>query len=145
MRLITYGCGNCFDLGKFEKIRNRDHVKPSGGLWASPMGSGYGWFEWCSDEQYGDLSTSFEFSILGNILTIGSFGDLALLQWRVPELGDQVVLSSLTFPDYEAMYRSGVDAIHLTVIGQRETRLTNPNLYGWDCECVLVMSPDIVT
>jgi hypothetical protein len=35
-----------------------------------------------------------------------------------------------------------VDAIHLTERGEHETRLSQPySLYGWDCECVLIMNP----
>ena len=48
-------------------------------------------------------------------------------------------------PDYEAMITDGVDAIYLTERGQRETSYSVPaNLYGYDCESVLVMNPDCI-
>ena len=49
------------------------------------------------------------------------------------------------YPDFEKMVKMGYDAIYLTDKGQMETRFTMPDLYGWDCECVLVMNPDCVT
>ena len=37
------------------------------------------------------------------------------------------------------------DAIFLTEKGQRETRFTHPkNLYGWDCESVLILNSNII-
>ena len=39
------------------------------------------------------------------------------------------------------MVNLGYDAIFLTEKGQHETRFSEPSLYGWDCECVLVMNP----
>ena len=46
--------------------------------------------------------------------------------------------------DFEAMAKD-YDVIKLTDEGQWKTRLTNPSLYGWDCECILIMNPDVVT
>lgn len=51
--------------------------------------------------------------------------------------------SDIYYPDFEAMIRSGIDAIWLTPKGERETRFSHPkNLYGWDCESVLIMNPN---
>jgi len=43
--------------------------------------------------------------------------------------------------DFLAIAKSGIDALWLTVRGERATRYTTPGLYGWDCECVLIMNP----
>jgi len=46
----------------------------------------------------------------------------------------------MTFPDYEEC-ATRYDAIHLTDRGQWATRMTHPkNLYGWDCESVLILN-----
>ena len=47
--------------------------------------------------------------------------------------------------DFEKMLSDGIDAIYLTEKGEQETRFESPGLYGWDCECVLVMNPDCIT
>lgn len=43
--------------------------------------------------------------------------------------------------DFKTMVQKGIDAIYLTEKGQWKTRLTFPrNLYGWDCETVLILN-----
>lgn len=139
MRLIHYGASK-YDPAKFRPIKN-EWVKPSGGLWASPVGSECGWESWCQAEQFrvNSLKESFEFEIRGRIFTIDCEDDLSRMPWRRKE--------STPFmfrPDFEAMAEE-YDAIHLTSEGQWRTRHSHPrNLYGWDCECVLVMNPAII-
>jgi hypothetical protein len=135
MRLISYGLGE-YDTGKFRPVRNNNFVKPAGGLWASPVKARFGWRKWCQDESFGDLSSSFEFSIEGRVMVIDSLSDASQMPWLVSHGG------SLTVPDFEKMVSQGVDAVYLTRRGELETRYSRPyNLYGWDCECVLVMNP----
>jgi len=133
LRLVTYGLGEAYDPEKFAPIKNRLHTKPFGGLWASPVDSAYGWREWCEAENWGDLSTRFETEYTGRTLVIDSAEDLAKVIW-------QDVKSWRGCPDYEAMQARGVDAIYLTERGEHETRFTEPGLYGYDCECVIVMN-----
>jgi hypothetical protein len=51
--------------------------------------------------------------------------------------------SRIRWPDFERLLEDGIEGVYLTERGQEETRfgLDNPwcDLYGWDCECVLVM------
>ena len=136
LKLITYGCGEKFSRRKFKSIRNRLHNKPEGGLWASPVDAEYGWREWCEAESWGNLSHSFTFEFEGNAYVIDSLKDAAAMPWR-EEYG-------FKFPDFEEMVRRGYDAIYLTERGQIATRFSKPSLYGWDCECVLVMNPDCI-
>ena len=131
--LVTYGLGNVLRPELIKTIGNRNFVKPKGGLWASPVASAYGWKEWCEAEQFGDLSTHFEFRFTGKTLTIDSEFDLLAVPWQ--GYG----------PDFEAMAASGIDAVYLTEAGQDATRFSDPGLYGWDCECVLVMNRGCVT
>lgn len=138
LHLITYGCGDRFDPAKFSPIKNREFVKPAGGPWASPVNSKYGWRAWCEDANYGDLSQHFEFYFCGNVFVIDGVSDAARMPWYKPAwaLGDNGAC-----PDFEKLMLRRYDAIWLTVKGERETRFGQPSLYGWDCECVLIMNP----
>ena len=136
LNLITYGMGD-IKPEMVDPIQNRCFIKPDGGLWASPVGSKYGWKEWCLEENFDPnrIESSFTFQYEGNILVIDSEGDLNKLTWEA--------LSPVCSPDFEQMLNDGVDAIWLTEKGQWETRLTHPkNLYGWDYERVLIMNPN---
>lgn len=135
--LICYGCGNKYEPSKFEPIRNRNHIKPAGGLWTSPIDSKWGWKDWCKAEGFGDvgnLSTYFHVQFTGKVLTINSLKDAVRLPWI------EIIKDYLKCPDYETI-STVCDAIHLTVEGQNATRFSQPSLYGWDCETVLIMNP----
>jgi len=136
IKLITYGLGNTLDVGRIKPIVNRDS-KPVAGLWASPTKSNYGWREFCLREDYGDLSTSFVFSVTGNILKIDSKDDLEKIEWYCKW--------GYYFPDFELM-QNEVDAIWLTITGLFETKnlLNKYVLYGWDCESVLIMNKNVI-
>ena len=133
LRLVTYGLGDTFDPLKFEPVKNRQHTKPRGGLWGSPVDCSYGWREWCEAESWGDLSSRFETEYTGRTLVIASLADLENVIWQDEKTWRWC-------PDYEAMQRDGIDAIYLTERGEHETRYSEPGLYGYDCECVLVMN-----
>jgi hypothetical protein len=140
MKLRTYGCGKKFDSSKFNLIENQDFFnKPEGGLWASPVSSKYGWREWCNAENFktSTLKTFFNFKIKGKILIINYHRDLEKLTWRQ-------VHNSILVIDFKEVSKTW-DAIFLTEKGQREVRLTHPkNLYGWDCESVLILNSNII-
>jgi hypothetical protein len=133
--LIHYGADKYLPE-KFLPICDAEWVKPKGGLWTSPVNSEYGWREWCEAESFnlGSLKKSFRVKFSGRVMTIDSVRDMEQLPWCEPTPG-------WNFPLWEAVEFCGVDAIHLTVKGQNETRFSRPhNLYGWDCETVLVMN-----
>lgn len=147
MRLITYGCGNAFDNSLWRPITNQLYnIKPKGGLWASPVNCNYGWKDWCEVEEFGDLSSWFEFNYSGLTLIIDSLEDSAQMP-IIPDKNnlDAVLLSRSL--DFEKMLKTGIDAIYLTEKGQNETRFAvglKGCLYGWDCESVLIMNKDCV-
>ena len=134
---IVYGNGNKFHIEKFVPVKNFRFVKPKGGLWASPVNSRYGWKEWCADNDFGYFDTKFEFTYSGNTLVVESESDLIGL----PVDPDMRLLGFLNF---EELARSGIDAIFLTEEGEHATRFSEPGLYGWDCESILVMNPHCV-
>ena len=136
--LIPYGLGNHLDISKIRPINNQDYRnKPSGGLWSSPINSNFGWKDWCECEQFqlDRLETHFTFSFNGNVLTINSPGDLYQMPWIATNEP-----FFIQYPDFEKLAKS-FDAIWLTDLGQDSTRFSKPNLYGWDCESVLIMNP----
>jgi hypothetical protein len=136
--LVCYGCGNEFDLSKFESVKNRNHVKPSGGLWTSPIDSEWGWKDWCKSNEWGDLSSSFRLRFTGRVYVIDSMDAAKQLPWRKPSWSSHVA-----WPDYESIV--GIDAIYMTLEGEEATRYDEPSLYGWDCETVWIMNPICVS
>ncbi len=133
INLITYGLGNTLDVSKIQPIRNW-YTKPTGGLWASPIDSEYGWVDWGRDNEFGKFDSQFTFRIFGNIFVIDGLNDLRKMSFVSESY-------RLKYPDYEELVSRGYDAIHLTVKGQDATRFSKPDLYGWDCESVLIMNP----
>ena len=140
MRLVHYGSEK-FDPQKFKPIKDvPSRSKPSGGLWASPVHCNYGWKEWRDDEGFEDNSKSFYFDFVGRIFTIDGMKDALKLPWKKDRYG-------LFFIELTQWLKNGYkyDAIHLTQKGELETRLAYPiSLYGWDCECVLILNPKAI-
>lgn len=138
MQLRHYG-SNKFDRAKFAPIKDREFVKPHGGLWTSPVGSTEGWKEWCEAENFSlaDLTKSFEVDFKGRVLAINTTADLDALEWK-----SAAPMLHYSWPRFEPLLAQGYDAIHLTGRGQWATRLSFPrSFYGWDCETVLVLNP----
>ena len=120
-------------------------VKPKGGIYASPMNCKESWAAWCRTENFG-LSPHKVYLLvdISKAITIDQVSDLGKLAWtKLPRSwGLQEI------PDYETMRDSGVEVIYLTAAGQWATRFADidsgmvlgHNLYGWDCECLLIMS-----
>ena len=133
MELIHYG-SSVYKEELFEDIKNENWVKPRGGLWSSPVDSKWGWKDWCEAEQFRecDEENSFRFKLSSaKIATIDNLKDLIYLPFQ--ENG--------RYLDYETIALN-YDAIYLTENGEKETRYTTGwvNLYGWDCETVLVLN-----
>jgi hypothetical protein len=144
LNLITYGCGYSFDIGKFNTIKNESRYsnKPTGGLWASPINSKYGWRQWGKENDFGDFSSTFRVSYKGKTIIVDSVDDLSYLTRRKDVSPDSRRFISYLNADFEHLASEGIDAIYLTQKGEKETRFTNPGLYGWDCESVIIMNPE---
>ena len=145
LTVIHYG-NNLYDKNRFLPIENRNWVKPTGGLWTSPVNSKYGWKDWCHSEQFRICkeSKSFKLKFFDNakIIIINSLKDLNVLP-TIPQDSFFKDLKQQENINYEELVNNGIDAIWLTNKGQWDTRLTFPrNLYGWDCETVLIMNPN---
>lgn len=139
---ITYG-SNKFDKSKFDSIKNRNFVKPHGGLWSSPINSEWGWKDWCINNGFREekLSNWFKFRLRKDsiILIIDNLNDLKELY----EIEKVITSYGDIFPDFEKLSKS-FDGILLTDIGESATRFTHPGLYGWDCESLLVFNPEVI-
>ena len=136
---IHYG-HKYFMQRNFREIRNRQWVKPTGGLWASDVNAPYGWKQWCENENFCDCQeeNAFRFQLAAgaNVLHIRRKEDLNDLPKEKSEYS-----GSMKFLDFEAIRKSGIDAIELHL--SEDYRLYW-DLYGWDCDCILIMNPDIV-
>ena len=145
---ITCGCGNKFDPLRFRPIKNRpEFCKPSGGLWSSPVNSTYGWRDWCKSEDFhrGEPGTEFKFHLKegSRVYKIDNVYDLI----SVPYKTQRRYIRDGKMIDFEGMAKE-YDAILLTVNGEHETRYSDRefgmDLYGWDCETLLVLRPECI-
>lgn len=148
-RYIHYGHDR-FIPEHFTPIRNRQYFsKPFGGLWASPVDAEYGWKDWCEAENFRecreDNSFTFTLAPVARVLYVAGRSDLKGL----PRTGDmESILGgmydvdnpySLVSLDFERLRNDGWDAVEVTDINRLYWAL-----YGWDCDSILVMNPDII-
>jgi hypothetical protein len=152
MTMVYRHCGcKSFDARKFKAVKNEQFFfcKPVGGLWASPVreDGSTGWEEWCRSEDFHVklLQRHFDFSLSSSVrlVTINALSDLQTLMERYAQTPDVRFPLSCLVLDFEKM-SADYDAIELTDNGQCETRFSKPNLYGWDCESLLVLNPAVV-
>ena len=146
-KYIHYGA-DTFDKTKFTNIVNVDHdwAKPkSGGLWASRIDAEYGWVDWCRDNEFkwSDFTKSFTFQLskTAKVCHLYSIKDLDLLPQRKP-----IVISSYYLIDYEKASEK-YDAIELHLSEEHPDDYVKSlyfKLYGWDCDSILILNPDII-
>lgn len=135
------------------EIKNSDELywcKPHGGLWCSPVGCSFGWEDCSAGEQFiQEEMTKIELKLEGEFIIIDTYEDLNKLPWN--RIKNYMSLN-IEFIDFEKIVKDGVDAIYLTEKGEGQTRLPYRldlpglvgrnfrNLYGWDCESVLILN-----
>lgn len=137
---IHYG-SNKFDKMQISPIHNQQFFsKPYGGFWASPEICEWSWKHWCESEGFHleRLEQSFKFILNENsrILEIHNAEDLLDL----PHTREGYASSWVKFLDFEALAKK-YDAIELFL---SEDRRLYDRLYGWDCDSILIMNPEIV-
>ena len=145
MKYIHYGQSS-FDRNRFVPIRNIDfYVKPHGGLWASPVDTKWGWKDWCESENFHTdrLGESFTFTLSADakVAHIYDVGYLDSLPGK--SIGGFCAI------DFEELVKCGYDAVELHL----SEELPDSHgfldglywkLYGWDCDSILIMNPDVV-
>lgn len=148
---IHYGCKE-FDINKFRPIKNEPYFsKPCGGFWASPVEAEQSWKEWCisNDFRECDESNSFKFILTegSNVLHLYSAKDLEDLP-KLKSREDDYIRKD--FLDFEKLISLGYDAVELhlseEIIDEDSTFMDGLywKLYGWDCDSILIMNPNIV-
>lgn len=148
-KYIHYGHEK-FDRNLFVTVRNGTGLnKPVGGLWASPVDAERSWFNWCKNNEFviGRLRTSFEFELSqkARVLTLtpDNVWDLpedekSFFIRRPPEKRDW--LSMVEGIDFEALTRE-YDVLECSLT---ENPSLYWSLYGWDCDCILVLNPEVI-
>ena len=136
---IHYG-HKAFSTEKFQRIKNAPMFpKPNGGLWASPINAKYGWRDWCEAENFRDCNSeeSFLFSLKdgAKVYHIRSMQDVK----SMPLINNGI--TTWYTPDFEKMLSNGWGAIELHL---SECGALYWALYGWDCDCILIMNKDII-
>jgi len=143
---------------KFSPVKSRVGLnKPEGGLWASPYypDKEYisSWHEWCAIEMDNWLSNdSVILTVKDNarIFTIDSQEDL-LKFINIVGVAEDEIMSKISYrfasPNFEKA-KELFDVIYLSENGQWKTRFSckecQYNLYGWDCESVLILNFDCI-
>lgn len=135
---------------KFNRIQNDSFIKPKGGLWLSPYTKDNEytsqWHYFLTNEMdintKGMKGTIISIKENAKILVIDSLDDLKKI-FEKYELIDEITSRFFRILDFEKIAED-YDAILLTEKGQWDTRLSQPNLYGWDIESMLVMNLDII-
>ena len=143
MRYIHYG-NDKFEINRFEVISNDSRIptKPYGGFWASRVDSNYSWKIYCIKQGYDiDLNKYIIFSIddKARILSINNCKQLEDL----PKLDDKrrgYRDNLYTKLDFERLSKK-YDAIEVFI---GETDELYFQLFGWDCESILIMNPQII-
>lgn len=139
-RYIHYGSDN-FDKTRVHPIENQSRFsKPYGGFWASPVNSNAGWKNFCECENFrtDQLYTSFKFVVSDSakVLHLKHPKDLESLPIILND--EKVSLFDNCYIDFEYLIKMGYDAVEVEI-----QHLYWP-LYGWDCDSILIMNPDIV-
>lgn len=141
-KYIHYG-HKSFDKNLFDSIRNNKYfTKPKGGLWASDVNARYGWKDWCDSNEFRkcEKSNSFVFTLEMDtkLLIIDSYDDLKELP-RLEDI-DNFASPMWLLLDFEKIAKK-YDAIEVNISSDEELYW---KLYGWDCDSILVMNPDVV-
>lgn len=115
-------------------------TKPFGGFWASRKNSDEGWKDWVAENELtvGNFNSSFEFSLKkdAKILLIDNIDTLS----NLPKVNSDISLRLWSLLDFEKLSKD-YDAVEVLI---SEDRRLYQQLYGWDCDSILIMNPDIV-
>lgn len=134
--------GGKFDIKRFTPVKNKDFVKPLGGLWGSPIDSAYGWQQWCKDNNFGkdkynkDDSFLFELKFGTKLLYI----DNAEMLETLPKVENEILSKCFVLLDFEKL-ATEYDAIEVNISADQQLYW---DLYGWDVDSILVMNPNVI-
>lgn len=144
-KYIHYGSSK-FDINKFNKIENRSwFTKPDGGFWASNINSEYSWKDWCLDQEFmlDELKQNFKFDLSkdSKILKIEDHSQLNdLPEIKIDKIFNKLLRKTWKLLDFEELSKN-YDAIEVLISKDRQLYW---DLYGWDCDSILIMNPEII-
>lgn len=139
-----------FNIDIFEPVKNRPYwIKPFGGLWGTPLPeTSSGWAQFCKDNDFRlrSLHQWFDFSLSDNaeVYSIANSSDILKLK----DMGYCGVSYNTTthifdlqvdWIDFEGLIDLGYDAVECKL--NHETYWA---LYGWDCDSILILNPDVI-
>lgn len=151
MECIHYGSSR-YNPKKWCDVRGSEcgmFNKPDGGLWASPVDAEFGWLAWCTRERFNEqaLKRSFRFKIAPEArilkLTPENVWDLPedpKLRKRIGGFASWRESGRVVGIDF-AKLAEDYDVIEYRVSEYPELYWS---LYGWDCDCVLVLNKDVI-
>jgi hypothetical protein len=150
-KYIHYGSKE-FDPNLFEPIKNQEFVKPLGGLWASPVDALEGWKVWCEANDFRECNeeNSFTFTLAENAKVLHLYKSSELDDLPKLEFLTGFTLLDSVLLDFEGIKSMGYDAIELHLseeILAEDHRFYDGlywKLYGWDCDSILIMNPEII-
>lgn len=143
MKYVHYG-NDKFDINKFKPITNNPLIpsKPLGGFWASRMDSDFSWKNYCAKEDYDiNLDKYIVFSIdsQARILTITNTEQLKDLP-RLENKKSLYIRHACARLDFEKLAEK-YDAIEVFINEHNDLYF---ELFGWDCDSLLIMNPQII-
>lgn len=148
IKYIHYGHSKFAPL-LFKPVQNQLCLpKPTGGFWASRTDSDSGWAEWCGNNDFHleKLEEKFIFTLKpeSKILVIKSCEEVDKLKKVYPlsqdtfPTGSNIGILGWTYLDYEKI-AADYDAIEFFISWGLYQKL-----YGWDCDSLLVLNPDVI-
>ena len=134
-----------YDPKMFDEIKNRQFIKPFGGLWASDINAEYGWKNWCKDNDFRKCNenNSFKFKLKEGtkVLVLKTKKDLKGLPQDedLPIWLEKNLLNDWgnVYLDFEKL-KEKYDAIEV-YIDELYWKL-----YGWDCDSLLVLNKECI-
>ena len=140
-----------FDRNLFTPVSNcpLNLNKPSGGMWASPVDTERGWHDWGRNNPHlqGRFRTSFQFELSpdARVLELTPFN-----VWELPVDAESVFkrcsreerygLAMVQAIDFEALARE-YDVLECSLTDYPELYWS---LYGWDCDSIVILNPDVI-
>ena len=124
----------------FNPVKNGIFTKPFGGYWASPIDTDLGWKEWCMVEGFMECDdmNSFQFTLKDNAMVL-------VIDSRKCLIGLPTTTNILKTHDYGFVMLDFEKLSELyDAIEYVYNYETKQVLYGWDCDSLLVMNPDII-
>ena len=144
-----------FDKGLFNKVLNKPlSNKPIGGFWASPVDTEYSWKDFADGiiDRF-DKNTYFKFKLADNakvlhIYSVNDFDNLPIYDCEENRSVNIFISKREIWLDFEKLSEE-YDAIevHFSEEKNKDNELFGGlyyKLYGWDCDSIVIMNPDIV-